>query len=75
MLRNHSSEHQKQTKHCNYCGANYLRNALLWTEGSPAPADNLRVWLSFGDDWRFLGSLVRFADPNMLVRQDYDFEY
>ncbi|MCA1623948.1 MAG: C2H2-type zinc finger protein [Acidobacteria bacterium] len=27
MLRNHLREHQKQTKHCNNCGANYPRNA------------------------------------------------
>ena len=26
MLRNHSAEHRKQTKHCNNCGANYPRN-------------------------------------------------
>jgi transcription elongation factor Elf1 len=27
MLRSHMTEHQKQTKHCNNCGANYSRNA------------------------------------------------
>ncbi|MBA2749354.1 MAG: hypothetical protein H0U45_11595 [Tatlockia sp.] len=26
MLRSHYREHQKQTKHCNNCGANYSRN-------------------------------------------------
>ena len=52
-----------------------IRTELRWTEGSPAPADNLRVWHTFGEDWYFLGSLVRFAYPNTLVRQDYRFEF
>jgi uncharacterized Zn-finger protein len=27
MLRNHGREHQKQIKHCTFCGVNYARDA------------------------------------------------